>query len=321
MNSRQSTETFVGIDVSKDTLDVFILGKDKTLQVPNDSHGFKELCQALKKHPPNIVVLEGTGGLEKCAASWMALEGLPVAVVNPRQVRRYAQAHNILAKTDRIDAKVLAHFAKDVAPEARFVVDQERERLRALHTRRLQLINERTRQTNQRSRVYVEELLSSYDAIIQALDNELKDVETRIHQAIGASLEWHQKTELLKTMKGIGDESARTLIAHLPELGQMDRRQIASLAGLAPYSNDSGQHRGRRSIKGGRGQVRKTLYMATLSAVQYNQVIGDYYSRLRANGKYEKVARVACMRKMLTILNAMIKNNTAFNAYTTTCAA
>ena len=312
MNTTSTTEIFVGIDVSKDTLDIFITGKDKQLHLSNDVDGYKKLCRYLKKLSPKIIVLEGTGGLEKCAASWMSLEGLPVAIVNPRQVRRYAQAHNILAKTDRIDAQVLAGFAKDIAPEARYVVDKERDLLRALHTRRTQLIKQRTQQINQRSRAFTSEVLPSYDTIIRAIEKELEGIETRIDQIIGNSLEWREKTELLKSMKGIGNESARTMLAYMPELGQLNRRQIASLAGLAPFNNDSGQYRGKRSIKGGRGQVRKTLYMATLSAVKYNPTIQRFYNNLKNKGKPEKVARTACMRKMLIILNAMIKNKSVF---------
>lgn len=312
MNTTSTTEIFVGIDVSKDTLDIFITGKDKQLHLSNDVDGYKKLCRYLKKLSPKIIVLEGTGGLEKCAASWMSLEGLPVAIVNPRQVRRYAQAHNILAKTDRIDAQVLAGFAKDIAPEARYVVDKERDLLRALHTRRTQLIKQRTQQINQRSRAFTSEVLPSYDTIIRAIEKELEGIETRIDQIIGNSLEWREKTELLKSMKGIGNESARTMLAYMPELGQLNRRQIASLAGLAPFNNDSGQYRDKRSIKGGRGQVRKTLYMATLSAVKYNPTIQRFYNNLKNKGKPEKVARTACMRKMLIILNAMIKNKSVF---------
>jgi transposase len=316
----KSTEIFVGIDVSKETLDVFILGKDHKLSLPNDATGYKELCKILKKAAPSIVVLEATGGLEKRPASWMASEGLPVTVVNPRQVRRYAQAHNILAKTDGIDAQVLAHFAKDMKPKIRYVVDADRERLRALHTRRTQLVNEKTRQINQRSRAYCDEVLPSYDAIIRALDKELADIDTRIDQIINDNAEWRNKTALLKSMKGIGTESARTILTHLPELGRLDRRQIASLAGLAPFNNDSGQYIGKRSVKGGRGAVRKSLYMASLSAVRHNQAISEYYNRLRAKGKPQKVARVACMRKMLTILNAMVKENSVFQVQMA-CAA
>lgn len=316
MKTTSTAEIFVGIDVSKDSLDVFITGKNKQLHLSNDINGCKILCRHLKKLSPKVIVLEGTGGLEKCAASWMSLKGFPVAIVNPRQVRRYAQAHNILAKTDRIDAKVLAGFAKDIAPEARYVVDKERDRLRALLTRRDQLIKQRIQQKNQRSRVFTSEVLPSYDKIIRAIEKELDDIETRIDQIIKNSLEWREKTELLKSMKGIGTETARAMLAYLPELGQLNRRQIASLAGLAPFNNDSGQYRGKRSIKGGRGQVRKPLYMATLSAVIHNPTIRKFYKKLKNKGKLEKVVRTACMRKMLIILNAMVKNNCKFRPET-----
>ncbi len=312
MNTNCTAEIFVGIDVSKETLDIFITGKDKHLRMSNDVDGYKKICRYLKKLSPKIIVLEGTGGLERRAASWMSIEGFPVAIVNPRQVRRYAQAHNILAKTDRIDAKVLAGFAKDIKPEARYVADEERDLLRALHTRRNQLIKQRTQQINQRSRALTSKVLPSYDAIIRAIEKELEEIETRIDQIINNSLEWREKTELLKSMKGIGAESAHTMLAYLPELGQLNRREIASLAGLAPFNNDSGQYRGKRSIKGGRCQVRNVLYMATLSAVKYNPTIRRFYNNLKNNGKKEKVARTACMRKMLTILNAMVRNNCAF---------
>ena len=312
MNQTSTTEIFVGIDVSKDTLDVFVLGKNKLLHLSNNVDGYKKLSRYLKKQAPEIIVLEATGGLEKRAASWLSQEDFPVAVVNPRQVRRYAQAHNIIAKTDRIDAKVLAKFAKDIAPEARYVVDKERDRLRALYTRRNQLINERTRQMNQRSRALSSEVLPSYDTIIRAIDKELKDIETRIDQTIEDSPEWRKKMELLLTMPGIGKESARSLLAFAPELGLIKRGPAASLMGVAPFNNDSGQFHGKRSIQGGRGQVRKILYMATLSAVRHNPTIRSFYNRLKSKGKPEKVVRTACMRKMLVILNAMIRDNRTF---------
>lgn len=312
MKTTSTAEIFVGIDVSKDTLDIFITGKDKQLHLSNDVDGYKKLCRNLKKLSPKIIVLEGTGGLERCAASWMSLEGLPVAIVNPCQVRRYAQAHNILAKTDRIDAQIIAKFAKDILPEARYVVDKERDRLRALHTRRSQLIKERTRQINQRSRAFSSEVLPSYDTIIRAINKELENIEKRINQIIDNSLEYREKIKILKSMKGIGTQTARTMLAYLPELGLLNRYQIASLAGLAPFNNDSGKYRGKRSIKGGRSQVRKTLYMATLSATRHNPRIRDFYNHLKNKGKLEKVARTACMRKMLIILNAMIKDKCVF---------
>ncbi|MFH0766455.1 MAG: IS110 family transposase [Calditrichota bacterium] len=312
MNTQPLTECYVGIDVSKDHLDVFISNKDQWLQVNNDPDGCRQLGDTLKSLAPQLIVLEGTGGLEKRAAAWLASENLTVAIVNPRQVRRYAQAHNILAKTDRIDAQILAKFAHDVKPKACYVADEERDRLRAWHTRRAQLIKERTQQLNQRARASFPEIIASCDAVIQFLENELASIEKQIDQIIKNNPEYAEKATILKSMKGIGVECARVLLAALPELGRLNRREIASLTGLAPFNNDSGLFHGKRSIQGGRGEIRKILYMATLTAVRFNPVIRNFYNRLKNQGKKEKVARVACMRKMLTILNAMIKNQDAF---------
>lgn len=301
-------EGFVGIDVSKQRLDVALLPGAEIFSVAHDPEGIAALVERLKAGAPSSVVLEATGGLETRLASALAAAGLPVAVVNPRQVRDFARASGTLAKTDRLDARVLAAFAQAIRPIARALPDEQAHELAQLLTRRRQLIEmrmqERTRLTQG-----TERLREDLKAHIAWLDERIRTLDIDLTAKLRTSAVWRTKDELLKPVPGIGPVTRLALLVNLPELGVLNRKQIAALAGLAPFNRDSGQHRGARAIWGGRAQVRSALYMATLTAVRYNPVIKAFYERLTQAGKPFKVALVACMRKLLTILNAMIKHN------------
>jgi transposase len=259
-----------------------------------------------------LVVLEATGGLETQVASRLASAGLVVAAVNPRQVRDYAKACGRLAKTDRIDALVLAAFARAIRPQARPLKDEETMELGALLARRRQLIEMRMQEKLRLDRASPVQRASLKEHIVW-LDERIRHLDTELTHRLRNSSVWRDKDDLLKAIPGIGPVTRVTLMALLPELGRLDRRGIAALAGVAPFNRDSGQHHGERMIWGGRAQVRQALYMAVVSAMRFNPVIKDFYLRLRANGKPAKVALTACMRKLLTICNAMLKHNTPWS--------
>ena len=307
MNSPDTTPCFIGIDVSQDHLDVFVLPNNKRYHVHNSDDGCTKLVTLLKKHQPTCIVLEGTGGLEKLAALHLAKANLPVAVVNPRQVRDFAKALGRLAKTDRIDAEVLARFAEATKVEPRFVPDEERLELKELATRRKQLGVMLNMEQNRLRRTWTAPARASINQGIEHLKNQLKQLDGEINNKIESSPIWRTQDNLLQSVKGIGPATASFLIAALPELGRLNRREIASLVGLAPFNLDSGKLRGKRSIRGGRPDVRKSLYMAALVARRYNPVIKAFADRLLESGKRKKVVLVACMRKLLTILNAIMK--------------
>ena len=301
---------FVGIDVSKAKLDVCAHASGASFTVENNEAGLQQLCERLATMGPELVVLEASGGYERLCAAALAHAGLPVALVNARQVRAFAQATGVLAKTDRLDARVLAHFAAAVRPALRPLPDAQNQVLDELLSRRRQivaaLVAEKNRLALARASLVkrtVREAVRTYERMLDLIDHELDGL-------IQASPLWREKEDLLRSFKGIGPVSARTFLADLPELGTLNRKQIASLAGLAPIARESGAWRGRRSIFGGRGQVRAVLYMATVCAIKTNTVIRGFYHRLREAGKPAKVAIVACMRKILTILNAMMRNRT-----------
>lgn len=298
-----------GIDVSKAQLDVTLLPSGEELQVSSDATGIAELLKRLRAFAVDLVVMEATGGYETQAATAIAAAGLKVAVVNPRQVRDYAKAIGRLAKNDRIDAGVIAAFGQAVEPEIARLPDEQARELEALLVRRSQLVSMRVQESNRLGlaqgamRKHIKMHIAWLD---RAIDQISDDLATRLH----ASPVWRAKDELLQSFKGIGPTSSGTLMIALPELGRLDRRAIAALVGLAPFNRDSGTWRGRRSIWGGRARVRCTLYMATISAIRFNPVIKPFYESLSARGKPHKVAMVACMRKILTILNAMVRTNT-----------
>lgn len=303
---------FVGIDVSKAQLDVAIRPTGEKESFANDKAGIKALVKRLAKIEPTLIVLEATGGYERQVTRALVSADLPVVVVNPRQVRDFAKATGQLAKTDSIDAAVLAHFAEVIRPELRPLPDVVTLELRALTARRRQIL-EMIAAENNRLAMTSKAVAKRIDAHIRWLEQELERANQELDQAIEQSPIWKENDELLRSAKGIGPITSRTLLAELPELGTLDRKQISALVGVAPFNRDSGSLKGRRSIWGGRAPVRCALYMATLVATRRNPVIRDFYKRLTAKGKLFKVALVACMRKLLTILNSMIKHKTRWS--------
>jgi transposase len=306
------TPIFVGIDVSKARLDVAIRPTGERESVANDKAGIKDLVKRLAKIQPVLIVLEATGGLERPVTHALAGAELPVVVVNPRQVRDFAKATGQLAKTDSIDADVLARFAEAVRPALRPLPDAVTLELRALSARRRQIIEMIGAERN-RLATASKAVRKRIDAHIGWLEQELERADKDLDRSIQHSPIWKENEDLLLSVPGIGPVTSHTLLAELPELGELDRKQISALAGLAPFNRDSGSLKGRRSIWGGRAPVRSALYMATLVATRRNSVIRDFYKRLRAKGKVFKVALVACMRKLLTILNSMIKHKTRWS--------
>ncbi len=302
-------EVFVGIDVAQAHLDVCLRPGEAPWRVPYTEAGVAEVLDRLRPHRLALIVLEATGGLETALAAALAAAGLPVAVVNPRQVRDFAKATGRLAKTDALDADVLAHFAEAVRPQARPLPDAATQALAALVTRRRQLQEMLVAEQN-RLRLAPAPVQRGLQAHIAWLQRQVKDLDRDLAQAIRQSPAWRAQDDLLRSVPGVGPVLASTLVAELPELGRLTRRQIAALVGVAPLNGDSGQRRGPRRCWGGRAPVRATLYMATLAATQWNPVLRAFYQRLLAAGKLKKVALTACMRKLLTILNAMVKAGT-----------
>lgn len=302
---------FIGIDVSKKTLDVGARGAElKLAKIDNDEGGHAALVEALRKIDVALVVLEATGGYEVPVAAALAAENIPVAVVNPRQVRDFAKGVGKLAKNDRIDAGVLAHFGEVVRPTPQPLPSAQQLELAALVTRRRQFIDMRSMEKNRRtlaqnSSSVVRDSIADH---IEYLDQRVAEIDRDIDGLIKASTIWRANDDLLASVPGVGDVTTRTLAALLPELGTLNRRQVAALAGLAPFARDSGEAKGRRMIVGGRAPVRAVLYMATLAATTHNPTISRHYERLVSAGKKPKVALVACMRKLLTILNAMLRD-------------
>jgi transposase len=298
--------TFIGIDVSKDQLDVAILPTSESLEVANDEAGISALLQQLKGCQAPLVVLEATGGYETAVAAALSVHGIPVAIVNPRQVRDFARATGQLAKTDAIDAAILALFAERVRPEPKPLPDELTQDLQALLTRRRQLIDMLTAERNRLARS-ARAVRKSIEKHVRWLERQLQDSDTEIAAFISKSPLWRAKENLLRSVPGIGPVASRTLLADLPELGRLNRKQIAALVGVAPLARDSGTLKGKRFIWGGRANVRSVLYMATLAATRSNPVIRAHYLRLISAGKPTKVALVACMRKLLVTLNAMVR--------------
>lgn len=296
-----------GIDVSKDWLDV-ALGSE-SLRVANEAAGVGGLIERLQAVSVELVVMEATGGYETQAASAIAGAGLRLAVVNPRQVRDFARATGRLAKNDRIDAHVIAAFGQAIEPEIVRLPDEQTRELQALVLRRSQLVGMRVQESN-RLALMQGAMRKQIKSHIAWLDRAIDEINTDLTARLRQSPAWREKDELLRSLKGIGPITSGTLMTSLPELGELDRRSIAALVGVAPFNRDSGAFRGRRAIWGGRAHVRHMLYMAATSAIRSNPVIKPFYERLIARGKPHKVAMVACMRKMLTILNAMVRSNT-----------
>lgn len=308
----EPTAIFVGVDVSKTQLDVAVRPVEQHWAVPHDEAGIAALLQQLRPLQPALVVLEATGGLERPLVRALVAAAVPVIVANPRQVRDFARATGQLAKTDQLDARVLARFAEAVRPALRPQPDTATEALKALLTRRRQLLEMLTAEKN-RLTTSSKPVQRRLEAHIRWLTAELRRVDRELDDAIEQHPVWRLQEDLLRSMPGVGRVLSRTLLADLPELGCLNRKQIAALVGVAPLNRDSGALRGRRQVWGGRAPVRTVLYMATLAATTWNPLIKAFYQRLRSAGKPYKVALVACMRKLLTILNAMMKHHSRWH--------
>ncbi len=302
----ESSALYVGIDVAKARVDVALGRQGAVFQVARDDKGLAELVKRLKEAKAKLVVMEATGGLQLPVAAALSVAGLSVAVVNPRQVREFARAAGKLAKTDALDARVLAHMGEALKPPARPLLDEETRKLEALLTRRRQMVEMLVAEKNrlQVAHAAARPLVHKH---IDWLEEQLKQVDKNLGSAVRNSPMWRGKDDILRSVPGVGPVLALTLMAELPELGQLNRKQVAALAGVAPHACDSGTLKGKRMVWGGRAALRAALYMATLSAVRCNKVVGALYERLTKAGKPKKVALVACMRKLLTILNAMVR--------------
>jgi len=300
----------IGIDVAKAELVVAARPGGERWTVANDERGVRTLVERLRATPPELIVLEATGGYELLCVGALAAAGLPVVVVNPRQVRDFAKATGQLAKTDRIDADILALFAERVRPAVRALPDAEAQELEALLARRRQLLEMLQAERNRLGQVFgrgKQPVKKSLKGHIVFLERELRITDSDLGTMIRESPAWRERDDLLQSVPGVGPVMSRTLLADLPELGRLSRREIAKLVGVAPLSRDSGTMRGRRFVQGGRATVRAVLYMAALVATKRNPVIRTFYQRLLAAGKPKKLALVACMRKLLTMLNTIAR--------------
>lgn len=307
--SMKIEERFVGIDVSKAELEVCVLPSEQFWKVANDEAGRQALVERLRELSPTLIVIEATGGYEAAVAICLAAAGLPIVVMNPRPVRDFAKAAGKLAKTDRIDAHILARFGQVMRPPVRPLKDEQSRELDALLMRRRQIVDMLTMEKNRLAQA-TKRVRKSIQAHIVWLQKRLDDVDGELKVLIHATPVWREKDAVLQSTPGVGAVVSTALLAQLPELGKLNRRQISALVGVAPLNNDSGKHKGQRRIWGGRAMLRSLLYMATLAAIRCNPVIKAFHAKLKAAGKKPKVAIVACMRKLLTILNTMLKNMT-----------
>ena len=306
----EKEKVYVGIDVAKASMNVAVHQSEQRWSFTNDDSGIIQAVSTMQGLTPALVVLEATGGIELTLVAALAAAGLSVVVANPRQIRDFAKATGKLAKTDVIDARVIAHFAAAVKPPLRPLPDDQAREFESILARRRQVVEmitaEKNRLSSTRSKLVVEFIKDH----IAGLERELEKLDNNLRSSVLGSTVWREKDNLLRSVPGVGPVLSATLLADLPELGTLDRRQIATLVGVAPLNRDSGNFRGKRSVWGGRAKVRAALYMATVAATRYNPVIRTFYQRLCAAGKEKKVALTACMRKLLTILNAMLKHRT-----------
>jgi transposase len=312
----KNDEIFIGIDISKTQMDIAIWDSEETWEIQNDTEGWQELVEKAKELNPSLIVVEASGGIEQPIVAELYLEKLPVAIVNPTRVRNFARSTGQLAKTDKLDARLIAHFAQAVHPQVRPLRTAEQDHLNALVTRRRQVVQMLTAEKNRRSTTY-STLRKRLQQHINWLNAELEALDEEIEQYIQVNPSWRKNAALLRSVPGVGPVTASTLLAELPELGTRNRQQIAALVGVAPLNKDSGKMRGKRRVFGGRAPVRRALYMAALVATKVNPVIRSFYERLLAKGKEKKVALTACMRKLLVILNSMIRNQQSWRPYRT----
>jgi transposase len=305
----QSGSLFAGIDVAKDKLDLARSDSAQILTVANDADGIRQLLDALGKTRPSVIVIEATGGLEQGVLGALLDAGLPVALVNPGHVRHFARGLGILAKTDAIDARVLVQFARLASPRLAQKRSENQVELDALVTCRRQLTAVRAEQSNRRQSTSSKSAKKAIDAVLKTLDGQIEDLGRQIKKLIESDDDFNSIDKLLRSVPGVGPVLSSTLLAELTELGCEDVRQLSALVGVAPFNCDSGQSKGKRAIRGGRAPLRSVLYMATVAAIRFNPVISRFAQRLQAAGKLGKVVIIACMRKLLTLLNAMVREN------------
>jgi transposase len=304
--------TFVGIDVSKDRLDG-CLRRGQAFHHDNSVPGIAQVVALLQKQPVTLVVVEATGGLEVPLVRALQRVQIPVAVVNPRQIRDFAKASGVLAKTDDLDAEVLAHFAEAIRPEPRPLSDEQTQVLDALVTRRCQLIDMRTMESNREKQCADAKVRKNIEKHLAWLNKHIDDVDGQLDEAVRSNPDWQARDKLQRSVPGIGPVVSRTLLASLPELGKLTGKKLAALVGLAPFAHDSGRHKGKRHIYGGRAEVRAMLYMAALTASRGKTPLGDLFRRLRERGKEFKVAMIAVARKLLIIVNAVVRSGQVYD--------
>lgn len=306
-------KTWIGIDVSKQNLDIYIHPEGITLTVAQSNEGLRKLIKLIKKYKEKMVVLESTGGLENLVVEKLTKALIDVAVVNPRPIRDFAKACGVLYKTDKVDARIIALFGEHMKPRKHVMLDDKTKQLKMLLIRRTQILSMITMETN-RLNTADKYIACEIKKHIAWLRNEIKKADQRLKEFITKNPEIKNEAETMQSMPGIGEKTFLSLKAFLPELGKLNRREIAALSGLAPFNRDSGVFRGRRKICGGRAAIRKILYMSALTATRCNPVISEFYERLRNRGKEHKVAITACMRKMIVIANNMYKNDSVWNS-------
>lgn len=307
---------FVGIDVSQSSWDVHLLPAGRSFSVRVDDGAIERLLEQLGSPEASLIVIEATGGVERSLAAGLLDAGWTVAVVNPRQVRDFAKALNRLAKTDRIDAETLALFAQAVQPRPTQKVPAQAQQLDALVTRRRQVVGLRSMERTRQGQTADKTARRSIEAAVKFFDKQIAALDKAIVRLIEADDDWRAKRDLLQSVPGVGPTTSATLVAELPELGRLNRQEIAALAGVAPFNHDSGKHRGERRIRGGRTALRTTLYMAAFAARRFNPKLRQFALRLHQAGKPFKVVIIACMRKLLTILNSLVRNGTRWNNQT-----
>jgi len=309
------TEIFVGLDVSKQKLDVAMRPKDRHFVTPNNDRGIKQLVKRLAALKPQLIVLEASGGYELLVTAALAEAQLPVALINPLAVRKFAGATGKLAKTDKIDAQVLAHFAEALRPEPRLLPDQDQQLLKAALQRRLQVVKMIGQEKNRLEKTFIPALKQDIEAHLTWLQQRLAQLDQDLNNQIRQSPLWRDRDRLLQTIPGIGPVVSLAVMAQLPEGGRLPGKKAVALVGAAPYNRDSGRFRGKRMIRGGRSYLRRMLYMAAVVATRWNPVIRAFYQRLLAAGKPKKLALTACVRKLVLIINAMLKNNQPWNQF------
>lgn len=307
-----SSERNVGVDVGKNTLDVFILERDTHCQVQNTSDGIKQLIRDLRRLKLTRVLVEATGGYERAFVEACVEKDIPIIVAQPILIRQFAKAQGLIAKTDKLDSKLIAEFGAIMKSEMKPIATKEVRYIKDLLLRRRQLTELRTQEMNRKQKA-PKALEATHRRLIKLTEKELEWVNGKLDKAVAEIAEWQRRYEIITSVPGMGSGVAYTLLGELPELGQLNSRQIAALCGLAPYNKDSGAMNGKRRIRGGRAPIRTMLYMAMMCAIQHNPIMKSFYQKLVAQGKHKKVALTACMRKMVTILNTMVKNDEVWN--------